>query len=339
MTRRTLLLVALFLVLGAGAFYALRQKSSQTGSRNSWDMEFAVANANDIHKIFLADRAGNTVTLERRAGHWVYNGQYRARPSAVQTLLETLTNVKVYYVPPEAAKTNAVKDLAASGVKVELYDKGGKKFKSYYVGSVNSDESGTYMMMEDSNQPYVTHLPGFVGQLRVRFFMGQDNWRDRAVFAEKPEDIQSISVEYPQQKSESFRLEKTGPAEYAIKPFFSTTPINRSPQRKGVAEAYLLEFEEKVAEAFETNNPRRDSVQALVPFAIVSVKKTDGTEKRARFWPTAVERTYDTKETYVVRYFTDLDGDFLLTQHQVFSKIFRGYNFFFEGARQPRVLQ
>lgn len=339
MNRRTWLMVALFLLLGAGAFYALRQKNAQSGTRNSWDTEFAVDNPEDIHKIFLADRSGRTATLEREGDHWMYNGKYRARPTAVQTLMETLTRVKVYYVPPEAAKDNAVRDIAASGIKVELYNKAGKPLKVYYVGGVNNEESGTYMMMEGAKQPYVTHIPGFVGQLRVRFFLDEDSWRDRAVFSEKPEDIQSVSVEYPQQKSESFRLEKTGPAEYAVKPFFSTTHRNPNPQRKGVPEAYLLEFESKIAEAFETRNPRRDSVTALVPFAIVSVKKTDGTEKRARFWPVSVERTYDTKEIYVVRYFTELNGDFLLTQEQVFSPIFRGYDFFFQGTPQPKVLQ
>lgn len=337
--KRTWLLVALFILLGAGAFYVLKQKKTQTGSRTSWDMEFAMADPDDIQKIFLADRAMNTATLERQKdGAWLYNGRYPARPTAIQTLLQTLTTVKVYYIPAEAAKNNIIKTLGAEGIKVEVYDRSGERRKVYYVGGVTNDESGTFMMMEGSNQPYVTHIPGFIGQLRARFFMGEDDWRDRTIFAERPENIQSIAVQYPQQKNESFKLEKTGEAQYEVRPYFTTTPASNKPQRKGLAEAYLLQYEKLGAEAYETRNRLRDSVTNLVPFAIVELKKTDGTEKTVRFWPVAVQRTTDTHEIYVERYFTETNGDFLLTQEAVFGPIFRGYSFFFEG-KAPKVLQ
>ncbi len=335
---RTWLLVALFLVLGAGAFYALRLKKNQNSSRVSWDMDFAVSDPEDIAKIFLADRRGNTVTLERKDGVWLYNNTYRARPSAIQILLQTLTQVKVYYVPPQAAVPVMVNTLAAEGIKVEVYGKNNKLLKQYYVGGVTNDESGTVMMMEGSEQPYVTHIPGFVGQLRVRFFMEQDQWRDRAIFTEKPEKIQSVSVEYPQQKKESFRLEKVGEAQYEVKPFFSTTPANRNPLRKGVPEAYLLQFESLVSEAFENQNAQRDSVSSLVPFAIVNLKRTDGSETTAKFWPVAVKRSTYTNEPYVVRYFTEVGDDFYLTQERVFGPVFRPYDYFFEGTPRPPAL-
>ncbi len=336
--KRIWLMAALFLILGAGAFYALQQKKSQS-SRVSWDMDFAVPDANDIHKIFLADRQGRTVTLERKEGFWLLNGKYRARPTAVQTLLQTVSQVKVYYIPPKAATPVMVTAIAAEGVKVEIYDKNDRQLKVYYVGGVTNDETGTVMMMDKAEQPYITHVPGFVGQLRVRFFLGEDDWRDRAIFTEKAEDIQSISVEYPQQKKESFLLEKTGQAQYLVKPLFSTTPPNVNPQRKGVPEAYLLQFENLVSEAFENGNRLRDSVTALIPFAIVDVKKADGSEKKARFWPVAVKQSHYTDETYVVRYFTEMGGDFYLTQEQVFGPVFRGYDFFFEGTPKPHLLQ
>ena len=93
--KRTGLLVALFLLLGVAAFYVLRQKNTQSGSHVSWDMDFAVKNTEDITRIFLADRGGQRVTLERKDGFWLYNGKYVARPTAVQTLLETIQNMNV----------------------------------------------------------------------------------------------------------------------------------------------------------------------------------------------------------------------------------------------------
>jgi len=232
-----------------------------------------------------------------------------------------------------------VKTLATNGIKVEIYNLGGNKIKSYYVGGVTNDERGTIMIMDGAEKPYVMHIPAFIGQLRVRYFLGDDNWRDRAVFKEKPEDIQSVAVEYSQQKSESFRLEKIGEAAYTVTPFFSTTTPARGAQRKGVPEAYLLQFERLVSEGFETNNPVRDSVTSLVPFATVTVKNTAGTVKKVRFWPVDVEQDPVTGRRYIVRYFTDMnDGEsFLLTQELVFGPIFRGYQFFFEGQDEKRL--
>lgn len=337
---RTLLLVALFLVLGGIAWYALSNKKNKTGTHISWDMDFAVKNTDDIGKIFIADRRGATATLEQKGKDWFYNGKYPARPSAVQTLLETISQVNVLNIPPNGAIPSMVKELAANGIKVEIYDRSGKNLKTYYIGGVTNDERGTILMMEGAEQPYIVHIPGFIGQIRARFLLGDDEWRDRAIFREKPESIQSVSVEYPQRKSESFRLEKTGEATYDVQPFYSTTTPMRSPRRKGIAEAYLVQFEGLVAEAFETQNPLRDSVKALVPFVVLTLKKTDGAEKKVRFWPVEIENRRDDGAPYVSRYFTDVNNeDFLLTQDRVFGPLFRGYGFFFEGIPEKKRLR
>lgn len=336
---RTLLMVVLFLVLGGTVWYFLANKKKQAGSHVSWDMDFAVKNTDNIGKIFIADRTGNTVTLEQKGKVWQYNGKHPARPSAVQTLLETISQVNVLNIPPNGAVPVMVKEMAAAGIKVEIYDLDGKNIKTYYVGGVTNDERGTVLMMEGSEQPYMVHIPGFIGQIRMRFLLRDDDWRDKAIFREKPEEIQSVSVEYPQRKNESFKLEKTGEAAYDVQPYFSTTTAMRSPQRKGVAEAYLVQFEQMVAEAFETQNPLRDSVKALVPFVIVTMKKTDGQEKKLRFWPVDVETGRDGKN-FVSRYFTDVNNeDFMLTQDRVFGGIFRGYSFFYEGIPEKKRLR
>ncbi|MBK8195382.1 MAG: hypothetical protein IPK76_20010 [Lewinellaceae bacterium] len=331
--KRTLLLATLFVLMGGAAWYALNKKS-ESGTRNSWDMAFAVPNTGDIYKVFLADRKGNTATLERKDGYWAYNGDKRARDNAIGALMETVSKLNVWYVPAEAAEKNMIKSLATEGIKVEIYDKAGKKIKAYYVGGVTPDELGTFMIMEEADQPYIMHIPSFVGQLRLRYRLGDDYWTDRNIFNEKPEEIESVAVEYPQMKSASFRLEKVAEAQYEIKPFFSTTTAISQPQRKGVPEAYILQFEKLGAEGFENKNPLRDSVRALVPFAVVTVRKTDGKEKQVRFWPAETIESRDGRE-HINRYFAEVDqNDFLSVQDRVFGPIFRSYSFFFEGAER-----
>lgn len=328
--KRTLLLAALFLVLGGSAWYAFAYKKNQKGTRVSWDMDFPVRNTDEIGKIFIADRKGQTATLERQKDKWIYNGKYPARPTAIALLLETISKLNVQYIPSDRAVEGMVQEIATLGLKVEIYDRKGAPMKTYYIGGTTADH-GTVMIMDGSEQPYVVHIPSFVGQFRVRYMLGDDKWRDRAIFGEKPETIQEIKVQYPQQKSESFILEKKGDAAFGVRPYFSTTPASKKPQRKGIAEGYILQFESLTAEAYETTNPFRDSVTNLVPFAIFNLKSTDGTEKEVRFWPTETSYEPRTGKPYVVRYFAEVNKeDFLLTQDRVFAPIFRGYSYFYE---------
>ncbi|MBU6343340.1 MAG: DUF4340 domain-containing protein [Bacteroidetes bacterium] len=333
--KRTLLLAALFVLLGAGAWYAIVQNKQKTSVKTSWDMDFGVTDPSIISKIFIADRTGQTATLERKDGYWLYNGKAKARPTAIQTLLETIAQVRVEFAPTETAKPHLIKALAGEGIKVELYNKSNELFKCYYVGDVTTDERGTYMIMDKSENPYVVQVPSFIGQIRVRYLLGDDNWMDRSVFSEKPEEINSVSVEYPQQKSQSFRVLKNEDGGYTVTPFYSTTTPIKAPLRKGVPEAFLLQFERLTAEGFETTNPVRDSVENLVPFAIVTVQNQKGTETKAKFWPLEVERDPTTGQIFVVRYFTDVNNgsQFMLTQHHVFGPIFRGYPFFFDVSK------
>jgi len=331
MKKNTLLLAGLFLLLGAAAVYVWRNQLQDKKSLPP-DRDFAVKDAADIQRVFLADRKGQTALIERSEKGWLYNGKHPARQDAVASLLETLTRLTIHYVPPKAAEKAMVESIAANGIKVEVYNKDKKKIKCFYVGGVTNDETGTYAIMENAEQPYVITMRGFIGSVRSRLIFTDEQWRDRTIFAEKPETIQSITLEYPQARSESFRLEKKGAAEYDVTPYFSTTTASKNTRRKGAAEAYVLNFESLVAEGFENANPLRDSVRSLTPFAILTVFNIHGEAKVARFWPAGDEGIGQPIE----RYFTDINGqDFMLTQQHVFGKVFRGYNHFF-APETPR---
>lgn len=331
---RTILLTLALLILGGGAWYALRWRDQNAqSSALRPDMDFAVSDTASIGRIFFANRNNQTVLLERGEDNiWMYNKTFRARQSAVQMLQEMFKQVKVWYIPPEAAENNMVKSIASEGIKVEIYDRSNKKLKTFYVGGVTNDERGTYLMMEGSERPYVVHMPSMVGGLRARFFFGDDQWKDRTVFAEQPEKIESVSVEYPKNKSESFRLTKLERGEYDVTPFYSATPAKKVPRKKGVAEGYLLQFDGLYAEAIRNSYELKDSIRSLVPFAIVTLKNNDGTEKKVSFWPVEMGEDPTTKQEFVVRYLADCSwGDLMLVQQYSFGKIFLGYSSFFEG--------
>ncbi|MEZ4955169.1 MAG: DUF4340 domain-containing protein [Saprospiraceae bacterium] len=333
--KKNYLLLLIFLLLGGGtAWYLLSTDSKKTSTTLGWDRKFAVENIDDVHKVFIAKRSGETTTLTRNGDHWLVNGQHRASKNAVENVLEVIGDVTLKYVPPQAALENIVKEMAARGIKVEVYDKAGNQLKAYYIGGVTTDARGTYFIMENSEQPMAVEIPQMEGQLRTRFDITGDYWRDRTIFDYQPEEIEAVSVEYPTQRNKSFKLKRQGNG-FEVKPFYENVPpINRAVQN-GQVEGFLVNFENRIAESFDQEYAFKDSVRATIPFSIVSLTDTKGQEKTVTFYP-HYKLDAKTKERYtdiVERYFTDVNGeDWLLTQHRVFENIFWPYEGFFEGV-------
>lgn len=339
MQQRTRILLLGFALLGGLAAYWWwsSQKQPPTSTLGQ-DRLFRIANTDRIHKIFMAHRDGETVTLERQGRHWIYNGQYRARQNAMDNLLHAIQNVQVKYKPPRAAVPNMVEDLATFGIKVELYNARDELLKAYYVGGGTADERGTHIIMEGAEQPYVAHIPGWQGNLRFRYQLTGDDWRDKTVFGASVDEIRSVSVAYPRQRSKSFRLEKAGP-DYSITPFYRTSPSLGDTPVAGRAEQFLYGFSNLGAEAFENKNPRRDSIVQTLPFSIIRLERTNGQVKTVRLYPvlpltTIWDDTQPIPNSPIERYFAATEsGDFLLVQHRVFQRILWPYERFFAKAQ------
>ncbi len=338
MKKNIFILFALFLTSGLGVYWVLHNEAEkQDTTVFGWDRKFKVEDVSKIHKIFIANRNGETTTLTKKDNGWTYNNQYKALPNAVDNLMRAFREMEIKYKPADAAVPYMISDLAAQGIKVELYDEKDKLLKAFYVGGAPSDERGTYMIMENSEQPYVVHLPTWEGNLRFRFNLTGDQWRDKTVFGETVEDIKALAVEYPKQQNESFKLIRSG-NKFEVTPFYDFTPKITTPASQGLVEAYLVRFKKVGAEAFENANPRRDSVLQTLPFCIISMEKTNGEKRVVQFF--SIETTsffFDPKTNresevpYVERYFAEVsDKGFMLVQHIVFSKLFWGYSFFFE---------
>jgi hypothetical protein len=328
-------LILIFLLLGgATAWYYLGGKKANDHALG-WDRVFKVEEK-DIQKIFIAKRTGETTTLERDGNGWKANGQ-KASANAVENLLEAVTHMELQSVPPPAAINGIVKELAARGIKVEIYGKGGQKLKSYYIGGVTADARGTYAIQEGSEQPMVVEIPMMEGQIRTRFGLVGDDWRDRHVFAYTPEQIEAVNVEYPQQRNKSFKLKRSG-STWDVKPFYDNVPAIDRKVANGKVEGFLVEFGSLMAEAIENGYDSKDSIRRSVPFSVVTVTDTKGQVRKASFYPTyrLDKHTGERRSEVVERYFTDVEnGDWYLTQHRVFEKIFWPYDAFFENKGQP----
>lgn len=332
--KRTLLLLVAFALTGALALWYLLTQNNDKTTLAGADRRFKVENPDEIYKIFIADRKEERITLERKGDYWLYNGKWKANPNVIKNLLDAITRIEIKYKPADAAIQSMVESLSTEGLKVEIYNKVNKKIKSYYVGGATADETGTYMIMEHARQPYVAEIPNWVGNLRFRYSLKGDEWRDKMVFASRIEDIQSVTIEYPQQKNKSFRLQRAGNV-FRIMPFYDITPLIKRPYREGSAEAFLDGFKNIGAEAIINQNEKKDSITQLLPFSIITLQDKADSVYAIKLFPlfyaTPVAGASSGSPNVERYYAQNQNGDFLMVQHYVFKKILWGYDFFFEN--------
>lgn len=335
--KKTITLLVIFLLLAGGtAWYFSREKENGKATYKPAHMDFAV-DPEKVYKIFINDRSGKTSLLTRNGDHWLIDEKYKVRPSAISMLLHTIGNLEVRYRPAKTALPQIVKDFTTFGIEVEIYDKENQLIKNYYVSNSDQKGTGTYMIMAGAEEPFAMHIPSHHGSLRPRYVLDGEDWRDKSVFSEKMEDIQSVFVEYPKQKNKSFKLSKSN-GDYKIEPFYEGTPASTKPYVKGTAEKYLSGFESLVAEGFQNDHAKRDSITSLVPFCTITLTKKDGVVKTVRFFPfTRIDKygnpVPENPNQPVFRLNADCSwGDFMLVQQEVFKSAFWSYESFFEKS-------
>ena len=332
---KTVLYAVIFIVLAVAIGLFVNGRSGDTFGNSAND--FSIENPDQIHRIFIGDRDNNKVELIRQSnGTWELNGKYKARQSAIDLLLETIEKIDVLYILPDAAKKGVYTELEERGRLVRLYDKNDNKIKGYQIGGIAIDNQGTHALMEGFEQPYVVHIPIWEGHLLPRYMVSEQDWRDRTVFEIPYNKIESVSVEYPNQRIHSFVLNAKG-GKSTVAPFYETTTKINTPINEAAAQQYVTEFKKLVAETIKSRIPDQlKDNKDILPFCVITVKTTDGTEQKVDFYPIPNDFTSETEGLSSVlpngipeRYFATTKGQVYMVQHLVFMKIFSSYSNFF----------
>ena len=206
--RRTLLYVIILALLGFSIYYFIFRGSSSP--YDPAEAGFTVKDTASIGKLFLAANDGESITVERTDSGWIVNKQYKALPSSLNLVMTTLNQQAALYPVTKGAYENVVKELSTDGVKVEVYDRAGKKMRVFYVGGAAINNSGTNMMMDKAGTPYVVQIQGFTGYLTPRFSTKLRDWRDRTVFNIPADEIKSVSVQYAANPLDGFNARRAG---------------------------------------------------------------------------------------------------------------------------------
>jgi hypothetical protein len=268
--RKNKLTLLVFVVLAGIAAWLWFNRSS--GTLKVPLKNFAVQDTASITKIFMADRKGNTVLLERKnTAQWQVNGRYYARPDGINTLLYTIKNVEVKSPVGKNLYNRIMTLMATNAVKIEIY-KEKELLKTYYVGHPTMDNLGTFMYLEGSSEPFITFIPGFNGYLTPRYFTNETEWRDRGLLKLDPKKILQVKIEDFARPARSMEVLRKPDSTYSVVLLKNNTPIVTEASR---LRDYLMAFRAVNYHKLETNllEATKDSIEAAGPFAKLFIRE------------------------------------------------------------------
>jgi hypothetical protein len=344
--KRNRIAAILVIILGSLSFWFIL--NNKKGTIKETLRDFAVEDTASVDKIFLADKQGNSVTLERNPNgiSWTVNGKYLARIDAIQTLLVTIRKVDIKEPVGKKAQDNIVKQLAADAVRCEIYSKG-ELVKAYYVGSQTQEMTGTYMILIDpetmkpSAKPFITYIPGFEGFLTTRYFTQEKMWRDRTIMQYIPTDIASVKLEVPDQPDLGYELKIHGNNDYEVTMLSGKKVADIDPV---AVKQYLSYFQQVNFESLDMGMSQKeiDSTLRSTPINILTVTDNKGKVNRTKFYARKTKKDdilgsdgkplkYDLDRMNAL---LESTSDFVLVQYYVFGKMMPPADYFTKKAPQ-----
>ncbi len=338
MKNKSSLTVIFILIVLCGVSYYLYKNKTGASTLNKDSSNFKVEDTAGISKIFMADKNGRQVTLERGKICWMVNGKYPAREDAINLLIYTIRTIDIKSPVNKAGKNNVIKFMSSKSVKVEIYN-GNEIIKQYYVGHENQENDATFMLLtnlssgENYDEPFLTHIPGFNGYLSSRYFIDEAEWRSRLIINYIPPQLSSIKIENCAVPDSSFVINLKNTNSFELKTLKEQALVFDEMKMK----QYLAYFQNINFEKLLTTVNLRlvDSLKNAIPFLRMSITDTKGETRIFSFLhkhsTIDINRKYDTKYVYDPdRFYMRFDNDkeVALVQFYVFGKMLPNYSYF-----------
>jgi hypothetical protein len=348
---RIIFLVVIVLAIVAVALFLMQSKTTFRRSMS----DFAVKDTSIVTKIFMSDKNNNTLKLTRlEPGKWTVNDKYPAQKQMVDILLSTLSGLEVREPIAKAAHNTIISDMAVNSVKVEIYRMGfrinifgwirlfphEKLDKVYYVGGATPNNRGSYMLLEDSTEPFVTYLPGLRGFVSPRYSPLEKYWRDFTVFKKPLREIAKVRMEFPSNPDDSYEVKNDPSGRVTLLSLADNKQVADFDTLKLMT--FLSGFRDLNFEALlnDMEPVKKDSILRSTPFIVVTVTDTTGgaTSVKVFHKPNTAgftdmeEKTlpFDPDRLYAL---VNEGSDFVLIQYFAFNKVLRPKFFFLKNIR------
>jgi hypothetical protein len=353
MKRSNLIILLISALLIALAYFTL------SGERNgTLKNDFLLSDTSNVEKMFLVNKENEQVTLTRENGIWVLPNGEEAIQENVMILLKTMMLIDIRQPVSKSSFNTVVKQLATNSTKVEIYQRiytidflGIKLFpklkntKTFYVGDPTRDYKGTIMKMDNSDDIYITYLPGFNGYLSERFSASYADWVNHNVFKIPLRSIVKVRIDFGKSPEQSYEIQSIGNRKFDLIRLQDNSKITNYDTLRLLEE--LASFRNINFEALLDDMPSNkiDSLQKLIPIRTVSVTTLDQKTKSIRMYRrpnfdnkpdvTGLDFPYDMDRMYA---FVDGIEHPVTVQYFVIDNISRPLSFIL-GQQQSKELE
>ena len=350
--KKLLIWIVLFLVATAVVLWTVNKRNS------TLDQDYHIADIESVTRVYLSDKENNHVLLSRVESNsadstWIVDECYLASRPVVDLMLETLRDMRIRQYVNRNAVANVVRRIAASHVKVEVYQRvyrirlfglhlfpHEKVTCTYFIGSETQDQMGSYVYRQGDKDPYIVHVPGFRGFLAPRFPTSPMAWRSHRIVALDIKHLQRVELDIPANPQESFAIYRDGTdfrmeltATHQTVVGFDTARVAQM-----LSSFANLNFDEY---AHAVPNVEFDSSLSQAPRAVLRITDTEGRTREVKTYikyrnPDDIKAIPD-PDMYdmfdIDRLYAVIDNsDTVLIQYFVFDNILQPASFFLGAA-------
>ena len=323
------LYIILLILISIAAIYFF---SNTKGTLNLRNAEFAIESVDEISKIQISSQ-NQQLILEKKYGYWNVNQKYRANQKYVENLLLAMNRVVVLSPVSNVEKEQIAAILKLDGTWVEIYKKN-RIIKKYWVSKPGMNPSKTFMMMGKSESPFIVKIPAFNGLLSELYIADENYWRDKTVFDYEPQNIKTITVEYPTLEKESFQLVNYNDGTFSIqnlttKQFLENFDVSKL--ARYFTYYQRISFEDIVR---DMDQQMQDSVLNSVAFCRITVEDITENVTKISFFRKAPENKfdefdhsvdYDFNRAYAV---LNDNRELIIIQYYIFDPLFKEIDYF-----------
>ena len=252
--------------------------------------------------------------MNRNEKNWVVNNKYGVRKDAINSILTTINQIRIQKQVSKNAFDNVIKNLATTGVKIEIYTNQDDPDKTYTIGSSTSNHLGSYMFLAGSETPFIVHIPSFNGFLSPRYGIqgnkiSEKDWRTTNIFSLKTEKISRVIVNHIQEPEKSFTL--TTASMILINNLGNEVSLNQEN-----ALQFLNAFKLLNCESFKDNKERKESATLLHELIVNNDTLRTYTIGNGKL-------VKDKEDNFTVKrmHATLNNGELMLIQDYVFNKV------------------
>jgi hypothetical protein len=201
----TLTLVAILIILGITAYLFERGGVREQQGASPKATIFPAFKTEQAAAIEIKTR-GKTVSLVKK-GNWLValNGDYYpADKNEVENIFKTLNNMQRENIVSTDPNKYPLFELdPVNGVEVKISRSDNTSLAHFFVGKNGPDLISTYIRIEGEKEVFL-----LTGMLNATFGKELKDWRDKAIFNLKAEDIVRVDITSPKKKISLIKDEK-----------------------------------------------------------------------------------------------------------------------------------